>query len=135
MRFSPIQSFSKHEIKKWALKHLDSSCKITTDGLNCFPVLSEIGFAHESIITGGGPKSVKIPNFKWVNTVVGNVKTALHGAFHALSKRHFARYLAEFCYRFNHRHDLKGMFSQLIRDASNTPPIPQRLLTIAEVHR
>ena len=132
MRFTPIPSFSKYEIKKWAITHLAPNCKITTDGLNCFPILSEIGFAHERIITGGGPDSVKIPNFKWVNTVIGNVKKALHGTFHALRKRHFARYLAEFCYRFNHRHDLKEMFPQLIRDASSTPPMPFRLLKVAE---
>jgi transposase-like protein len=132
MRFTPIPSFSRHEIKKWALSHLAPNCKITTDGLNCFPILSEIGFAHKRIITGGGPDSVKNPNFKWVNTVIGNVKKALHGTFHALRKRHLARYLAEFCYRFNYRHDLKAMFPQLIQDASGTPPMPLRLLSVAE---
>ncbi len=85
-------------------------------------------FSHERIITGGGPDSVKTPNFKWVNTVIGNVKKSLHGIFHALGKRHFARYLTEFCYRFNHRQNLIEMFPTLIQDACSTPPMPHRLL-------
>ncbi len=39
--------------------------------------------------------------FQWLNTVIGNVKNALHGTYHAISNRHAPRYLAEFCYRFN----------------------------------
>ena len=80
------------------------------------------------------PESVKIPEFKWVNTITGNVKTALHGVFHALSKKHFSRYLAEFCYRFNHRIDLKQMVPRFGYVAVRTPPMPQRLLKLAESH-
>ncbi len=71
--------------------------------MRCFGVFEELGYEHTTIITGGGPKSVKIPDFKWVNTIIGNVKKALHGTFHAISKKHFAQYLAEFSYRFNRR--------------------------------
>jgi transposase-like protein len=132
MRFSQVKSFSKDEIKAWAQIHLDPDCQIVTDGLNCFPVLQEAGFTHNVIITGGGPESVKIPNFKWVNTIIGNVKRSIHGTFHAISKKHFPRYLAEFCYRFNRRYDLSQMVEKFTYIAIRTPPIPQRILTMAE---
>ena len=73
----------------------------------CFNAIKHAGHDHNVIITGGGPESVKIPEFDWVNTILGNVKNALHGTFHAISERHFHRYLAEFCYRFNRRFDLR----------------------------
>lgn len=33
------------------------------------------------LVTGGGPASVAHPMFRWVNTVIGNVKNALHGTY------------------------------------------------------
>jgi len=47
-----------------------------------------------------------------------------HGTFHAISKKHFSRYLAEFCYRFNRRFDLKAMIPRLGYVAVRTPPMP-----------
>ena len=70
--------------------------------------------------------------FKWVNTVLGNVKTALTGTFYAIREKHAARYLAEFEYRFNRRFDLPAMIERLAYVALRTPPMPQRLLSVAE---
>lgn len=132
MRFSQVRAFSKEAIIDWAAKHLYSGDKVVSDGLNCFNGLGEAGFDHKVIITGGGATSVKIAEFKWVNTIIGNVKKALHGTFHAVSKKHFARYLAEFCYRFNRRFDLRQLIPRFSYVALRTPPIPQRLLKVAE---
>jgi len=134
MRFSPIGGFSKDAVKAWADVHLASDSILTSDGLRCFGIFEELGYEHTTIITGGGPKSVKIPEFKWVNTIIGNVKKALHGTFHAISKKHFARYLAEFSYRFNRRFNLAELLPRFIYVALRTPPMPQRLLKLAESH-
>lgn len=50
-----------------------------------------------------------------------------------MSEKHFPRYLAEFCYRFNRRFDLEDMVNRLIYVTLRTPPMPQRLLKLAEV--
>lgn len=133
MRFSQVKAFSKEAIEDWASNHLGKEAKVVTDGLYCFNSLDEAGFSHKVIITGGGAQSVKIEDFKWVNTVIGNVKKALHGTFHAVSKRHFSRYLAEFCYRFNRRFDLRQLIPRFLFVALRTPPIPQRILKVAEL--
>lgn len=57
-------------------------------------ILEELRYEHKTIITGGGPESAKIPDLNWVNTEIANVKRALHGTFHAISKKHFVCYLA-----------------------------------------
>ena len=88
---------------------------------------------REPLLTGGGAESVKIADFNWVNTIIGNVKKSLHGTFHAVSKRHFSRYLAEFCYRFNRRFDLRQLIPRFTYIALRTPPIPQRPLKVAEL--
>ena len=61
------------------------------------------------------------------------VWNALHGTYHALSSRHLPRYLAEFCYRFNHRFQLDKMVDRLLQASLHTQPVPQRLLKLAEV--
>jgi hypothetical protein len=54
-------------------------------------------------VTGGGPTGVSLVEFTWVNTMIGNVKNALRGVYHAINHKHLPRYLAEFSYRFNRR--------------------------------
>ena len=70
---------------------------------------------------------------KHLNTVLGNVKNAMRGTYHKASSQHLPRYLAEFCYRFNRRFNLEAMISRLAHAAVRTPPMPQRLLKMAEV--
>ena len=77
-------------------------------------------------------KALKMPEFKWVNTIISNVKNSLHGTFHAISKKHFPLYLAEFCYRFNRRYNLEQMVARFGYVAVRTAPTPQRLLKVAE---
>ena len=68
-----------------------------------------------------------LPSFKWVNTVLGNLKTTLAGAFHALNYRKYAEhYLAGFAYRFNRRFDLRGLVASLIVDVVRAKPIKEK---------
>lgn len=133
MRFSEVTAFTKHEVTGWAKKHLTPGTQVVSDGLNCFPGVVEAGCLHHVIITGGGPDSVDIPEFKWVNTMIGNVKNSIRGTYHSISDKHIPRYLAEFCFRFNRRFHLDRMVEQLIHAAVKTSPIPQRILKLAEV--
>ena len=132
MRFTQLKSFSKTEIANWSLKHLDSSCTVFSDGLSCFSAVTEAGCVHIPIVTGGGPESVKHEEFTWVNTMIGNVKRSINGTYHKLGDKHLPRYLAEFCYRFDRRFNLKAMFPRLAYVAVRTPPMPLKLLTLTE---
>ena len=69
-----------------------------------------------------------------MNTMIGNVKKAIHGTYHAIDPKHLPRYLAEFCYRFNRRFDLEAMMPRFLHAAARTPPIPCRLLKLAEAY-
>lgn len=132
MRLSKLKRFSRQEIERWASKHLKPSCTVISDGLGCFGAVSQAGCNHIPIVTGGGVESVKHEEFTWVNTMIGNVKRALNGTYHHISENHLPRYLAEFCYRFNRRFKLDNMLARLAYVAVRTPPMPLRLLTLAE---
>ena len=44
------------------------------------------------IRTGSGRKAVLTPAFKWVNTALGNIKTAITGTYRAIRQKHIPRY-------------------------------------------
>ncbi|MEJ1343134.1 MAG: IS1595 family transposase [Candidatus Sedimenticola sp. (ex Thyasira tokunagai)] len=133
MRLTKVKGFRKKEITRWARKHLQASCVVISDGLNCFSGVEDAGCEHEAIVTGGGPASVNLEAFTWINTMIGNVKNSIHGSYHAINEKHLPRYLAEFCYRFNRRFKLEDMIPRLGYVAVRTPPMPAKLLKLAEV--
>ena len=91
----------------FAAAHIATSATVVSDGLWCFRATTIIGAEHERIVTGGGKASVKLPQFKAVNTLLGNLKTAISGTYHAFDFAKYAhRYLAEFQYRFNRRFNM-----------------------------
>ena len=65
-------------------------------------------------------------------TLAGKVKRAIDGTYHACAPRYAGRYLAEFTYRFNRRYKLADLVPRLVYVAVRTPPLPNRLLTLAE---
>lgn len=133
IRFSRLKSFTKQQISMWAEEHLTPGSKVLSDGLSCFPGVKTAGCEHEAIVTGGGFKSVKKEEFKWLNTIIGNVKNSIHGTYHSVSQKHFGRYLAEFCYRFNRRFHLDQLLTRFISAALRTPPMPEWLIIKAEL--
>jgi transposase-like protein/ribosomal protein L37AE/L43A len=132
MRLSRVRSFTSAEVRRWSAKHLETSTIVVSDGLNCFSGIAQSGFLHESIVTGGGYESTQINVFTWVNTMLGNVKKAIHGTYHSVSKKHLPRYLAEFCFRFNRRFHLGSMVGALVNAATQSKPIPCHRLKLAE---
>ena len=74
-------------------------------------------------------KAVADNEFKWVNTVLGNVKTAFSGALHAFDfNKYSQRYLGNMQFRFNHRFDLKQCFYKVLNHSISSGPKPGRIL-------
>lgn len=132
MKLSRIKGFQLTEIARWSNHHLSPHSNVVSDGLACFKAVEKANCSHERHVVGEGKKAVEHPSFKWVNTILGNLKNSLRGTFHTFQEKHIPRYLAEFQYRFNRRFDLQSMLPQLAYVAVRTPPMPDRLLTLAE---
>jgi transposase-like protein len=129
-----VAGFSKAAIAKLAGTALDAGVHAVTDALRCFPAVTEAGCTHTPIKTGSGAKAAKHPRFKWVNTVLGNIKAAMVGTYRAVRAKHVPRYLAEFEYRFNRRYRLETMIDRLAYVSLRTAPMPYRLLKLADVY-
>jgi hypothetical protein len=132
MNMNVVNGFRSKEIARWAKHHLSPDSYVVSDGLACFAAVKETGCQHTCIVTGGGPECVSLESFTWVNTMISNVKRSINGAYHSINHKHLPRYLAEFCYRFNRRFVLEDMLPRLCYVAARTPPMPMRLLKMAE---
>lgn len=134
MNLKVVKGFTSDEISRWANTHVEQGSLVISDGLPCFGAVTEKGCDHKSVVTGGGPGSVELEEFRWVNTMIGNVKNSISGSYHAINKKHLPRYLAEFCYRFNRRFDLRQMLQRFVFVALRTPPMPYHMLKMAETY-
>jgi hypothetical protein len=86
---------------------------------------------HRPTVTGGGRATQS--KFKWVNTGLGNIKSAMTGTCRSCSKKHAARYLAAYEYRFNRRFELAKMVEQLAAVATQTTPHSHKTIVGAEI--
>ena len=130
IKLSVIKGFRSAEILSWSRQHLTAGSTVISDGLACFNAVVDAGCVHDKIVCGGGRASVEEPEFYWVNTVLGNLKSALRSTYHSLKPKYAQRYLAEFEYRFNRRFNLCGLIPRLESVCLRTPPMPQKLLQI-----
>ncbi len=130
------QPFTHEEVAVFAARSIAPSATVVSDGLWCFGAVQIVGAEHERVVTGGGKASAELPQFRAVNTVLGNLKRALSGTYHAFNFAKYAhRYLAEAQYRFNRRFNLRSILARLLRAACISIPTPAHFIRAAEVGR
>ena len=133
-KLTPVAGFRLNAIAQWAKSSLTSGSIVASDGLACFAAVTEANCAHRpTVVCGRKPKD--LPQFKWINTVIGNLKTSLSGSAYAFDFRKYAaRYLAEFTYRFNRRFDLSTLHTRILVATAHCPPQPLWQIRTAEVY-
>jgi transposase-like protein len=135
MKATAISGFTRQAIASWAKASLKPGCDVLSDGLACFSGIVEAECAHSYVVVGVR-KPRELSQFKWVNTVLGNLKTKIKGAHkHFNFSKYANRYLGAFAYRFNHRFDLAQLVPSLLAHAVRTAPLTEQVARSgAEVH-
>ena len=123
----------------WLLEHCDmvitdgGACKKRHTFLVSFQALQIAGCCHQRKVVGKDRKSTSMDCFRWVNTILGNLKNAITGTYHAFDFEKYAhRYLGEVQYRFNRRFDLPGMFKSFVVATARSGMVPAHNLRLAE---
>jgi transposase-like protein len=145
VRFTVVKGFRKKEVEKLAKRDFMPGSNVVSDGLSCWPAVEWAGCTHFPMRTGSGRQASRWKPFAWVNTLLGNVKTALAGTYHhrafgpiprrdvgaadRVSAKHAPSYLASFAYRFNRRHQLDSIVDRLAWAAARTAPHTYRTIT------
>ena len=129
-----LRAHSNESLLEFAATSLALPLTLVSDGLACFATVAANGGVHHRTVTGGGKAAGALPQFRAVNTIIGNLKTSLSGAYKAFDFAKYGhRYLAEFQYRLNRRFDLGAMLARLTIAVLQTKPCPRRVIWAAEV--
>ena len=105
-----------------------------SDDLACLRSVSTEDCIQEAIVTGGKDPN-DLPQFRWINTLLGNLKTSLHCTFHAFNFDKYARrYLGGYCFRFNRRFSLAVMTERIANAVCCCMPCTERDLREAEAY-
>ena len=128
----PVRAFDNASLNDWVARRLAPETEVYSDGLGCFRRIEDAGHAHTTLVSGGGRASTEVKGARWVNVVLGNLKRAISGTYHAVRQAKYARrYLAEAAYRFNRRFDLRTMLPRLASALMRCKPCPERQLRLA----
>ena len=128
LRLTVVKGFRKKEIETLAKRDFAAGSNVVSDGLSCWTAVEAAGCTHFPMVTGSGPQAAKWVPFTWVNTALGNIKTALAGTYHHVSAKHAQRYLASFAWRFNRRYQLDTLTERLAYACARTAPHPYRVI-------
>jgi hypothetical protein len=128
LRLSVVKGFRKKEVEKLAERDFAAGSNVVSDGLSCWPAVAKAGCCHFPMVAGSGKRAATWAPFRWVNTTLGNIKTALAGTHRHVSAKHAQSYLTSFAYRFNRRHQLDSIVQRLAWAAAHTAPHPYRVI-------
>ena len=133
-KITPVIGFSSDAVGAWASENLAPGSAVLSDGLACFRSVTTAGCSHEAVVTGGKHPN-ELPQFRWINTLLGNLKTSLSGTFHAFNFDKYARrYLGGYCFRFNRRFSLAAMTERIANAVCCCMPCTERDLRVAEAY-
>jgi hypothetical protein len=96
IKLLPVNGFRKNEVETLARSSFAAGRTIVGDRLACWPAVAAAGGDHFPIRTGPGKQAARWAPFTWVNTTLGNLKTALAGTSHHVSAKHARADLASF---------------------------------------
>ena len=133
VRFDLISGFTKEAVANWAKKYLETTSNVVSDGLHCFTAVTQIGATHSPRVVGEYRRSTDMPCFKWINILLGNLKTSISGTYHAFNFwKYTPRYLAERQFLFNLRFNLKDIFRAILNGCVAIKKKPEKWLRSAE---
>jgi hypothetical protein len=86
LKLDLVEGFTCESISRWAKASLLPAMVVTSDGLACFAAVTDAGCVHSPRVVEA-LKPRHLPEFKWIYTMLGNLKITLAGAFKALQFR------------------------------------------------
>ena len=89
VKVAQVKAFFLAAIADRAQDALARGCEVISDGLACFRAVAEVGCIHHPVIVNGR-RPRDLPVFRWINTVISNLKTSFISTFHALDFEKYA---------------------------------------------
>lgn len=101
VRFDPLPDPKGDTLRAWVRKALDPHTHLVTDAFASLGCAGAQVAAYGAIVVSPRQSS-EIDAFRWVNTVISNLKTAIRGTYHHVNvHKYLACYLGEAQYRLS----------------------------------
>jgi len=117
VRLRRVDDYSSQQLGSFVQDHIEQGTLLLTDGWRGYNHLEKKGYGREVDPSSRYSTSeLRIRNpMPHVHLLFSNLKTWLAGTFHGVSRKYLPRYLAEFSYRVNRRHDPRMLFGWVLR--------------------
>lgn len=114
---------TKESAQKLVSQGLKEGSMVNTDGK--FKSLD--GVDHDYQVVSGSPEICRhwLP---WVHKFISNAKAWINGTHHGVRDKYLERYLGEYTYRFNRRHDVGRLFHRALSACAVALPVRQHAL-------
>jgi hypothetical protein len=116
-----VDDFSGKTISTAFNEHLEDDVDLRPDGWPSYKALISGKRKYHPIIVRAGEDPLIL--LHWVHMLISNVKSNIKGIYHGVSIKHVARYLSEFCYRFNRRAWENQLFDRILNACLNCSTI------------
>lgn len=84
IRLRRIARFKHRLVKSLVKCNIAPGATVVIDGLACCRGVADAGCVHVVLAGGGARKAARHPAFRWVNTMLGNIKCAVVGTYRAV---------------------------------------------------
>ncbi len=105
-------------LRQQAVEWIDPEAIVFTDEWPYYNKLREDFAEHRRIRHSAHEYVIGDTHTNTIEGFFGNLKTGIRGNYKAISHKWLQGYLNEFTWRYNHRHDARGMFHTLIERAA-----------------
>ncbi len=123
LKLDVISRFTSRAIGKWTKARLRLGPVVLSNGPGCFSAVTDTGCVHIPR-TVDFSRPIDLPEFKWINIVLGNLQTTRSCTLHVLKYRKYGQsYPAAFGYCFSRRFDLHGLVATLIANVARSQPV------------
>lgn len=120
-----LASETKEEAQAFVNQTIEQDSILHTDHKNIYPALENVQvdsrLTQNLLFLDGW--------LPWVNKFISNAKGWILGTHHSIRSKYLGRYLAEYAYRFNRRHDPEGLFQRALRVCTLARPRTAHALT------
>jgi len=116
---------NKREAQAFVDQALVRGSLVNTDGGHSFRDLQHVDADYQ--VTGNDPLVLDrwLP---WVHKFISNAKMWLVGTHHGIRIKYLSRYLGEYTFRFNRRHDPDSLFHRALTACALATPTPAQVL-------
>lgn len=119
MKAAVFSSESGYNAIQFADGSIADGTDVKTDGNKAFGLLPKLKVTQKSML---GNKELLDKWLPLVHRIAANTKRWLMGTHHGVSAKYLSSYLAEYVYRFNRRHDLRGLFHRAVYACASATP-------------